>query len=198
MKQGLVKKQIVDKTGKRTSVWVRRGETVKDDKKKSKVVIKRKIGFGFEKVKEFDSVDEAKKYMDGIIKRTIKKNDKAEKDQRKNAYGVETLPWFQMNGEPYKSEFDPRHKESSPVVKRREPSEISMLDGKLEEQGVSLYRTAMSGTEFGSSESYKNNMSSLLRVDKNTLKKVREFLKKQKTDVYKKMYKEVNEHLNKP
>ena len=72
------------------------------------VTVKRKIAFEFLKVAEFSTEQEAVKYCEGILKRTIRKNKKANSDLRPNAFGAETLPWFEINGELYKSKNDPR------------------------------------------------------------------------------------------
>ena len=70
--------------------------------------VTRKQGFTFNKVAAFNTNEEAVKYCEGILKRMIRKNAKADKDVRNNAFGVESLPWFEINGIIYKSKLDPR------------------------------------------------------------------------------------------
>jgi hypothetical protein len=70
-------------------------------------IVKKKITFSFEPVKSFNTITEAQKYCDNVIKRIIKKNIKAKKDFRPNAYGVEEIPFFMINNSLYVSNFDP-------------------------------------------------------------------------------------------
>ena len=72
------------------------------------ITVKRKIGFEFSEVQKFNTKKEAVKYCEGILKRTIRKNKKANSDLRPNAFGAETLPWFMINNEIYESKNDPR------------------------------------------------------------------------------------------
>jgi len=52
------------------------------------------------------TLNEAFDYCDNVYKRIIKKNKKAAKDWRPNAYGPQSLPSFKINGKYYKSQFD--------------------------------------------------------------------------------------------
>lgn len=52
-----------------------------------------------------NSLNEAFDYCDNVYKRVIKKNKKAEKDWRPNAYGVQSLPHFKINGKHYQSKY---------------------------------------------------------------------------------------------
>ena len=72
------------------------------------ITVKRKLAFNFNPVAEFETHEEAVNYCEGIIRRTIKKNARAAKDNRPNAYGAETLPWFLINDELYNSPNDNR------------------------------------------------------------------------------------------
>ena len=72
------------------------------------VIVKRKMGFTWKEVGRFNSMDEAEKYCDDIIKRISKSNMKANKDNRINAYGAQELPWFEINDEIYDSPYDGR------------------------------------------------------------------------------------------
>lgn len=83
-------------------------ESISEDQ--DKVIVKRKMGFDFKEVGKFDSLEDAKKYMDGIIKRIARANAKANKDNRPNAFGAQELPWFMVDGEIYDSPFDGRLK----------------------------------------------------------------------------------------
>ena len=61
-------------------------------------------------------------YCDKAYKRIIKKNIKAEKDFRRNSYGVQSLPGFKINGKYYQSEYDEIDKSEyvpkSQIIKR--------------------------------------------------------------------------------
>jgi hypothetical protein len=64
----------------------------------------------FQKYKTLDvkvkTLKDAFDYCDNVYKRIIKKNKKAAKDWRPNAYGHQSLPGFKINGKYYQSQFD--------------------------------------------------------------------------------------------
>jgi viroplasmin and RNaseH domain-containing protein len=72
------------------------------------VIVKRKIAFDFKEVSTFNSIEDAKKYCDGIIKRILNKNKKASNDLRLNSLGTQSLPWFMINDKIYNSSLDNR------------------------------------------------------------------------------------------
>ena len=72
------------------------------------VIVKRKTGFSWKEVGRFNSVSEAEKYCEDIIKRISKSNKRASMDNRNNSYGAQELPWFEINGEIYDSPNDGR------------------------------------------------------------------------------------------
>jgi ABC-type polar amino acid transport system ATPase subunit len=74
------------------------------------VILERKTAFVFQQTNIFQTIEEAESYCENVLKSVIKKNKKAESDFRPNAYGVQELPWFKIDGEVYNSPNDRRIK----------------------------------------------------------------------------------------